>query len=101
MNMSCTACHTEFPQLNDFGRLFKLSGYTMGTDQSDLPPIAVMFQPSFTHTQKRPVSQAAQLPGLGDNNNPALTQASIFYAGRLLGPVCEGYFWPGGRKDHQ
>jgi hypothetical protein len=90
MNMSCTACHTEFPQLNDFGRLFKLSGYTMSTEQSDLPPIALMFQPSFTHTQKDQAGGAA--PGFKDNNNPALTQASIFYAGRLFGPYAKDVF---------
>jgi hypothetical protein len=92
MNMSCTACHTEFPQLNDFGRLFKLSGYTMSTEQSDLPPIAVMFQPSFTHTQKGQPGGAA--PGFSDNNNVALTQASIFYAGRLFGPYAKDIFGP-------
>ncbi|HEV2949606.1 MAG TPA: hypothetical protein VGX70_19670 [Gemmataceae bacterium] len=90
MNMSCTACHTEFPQLNDFGRLFKLSGYTMSTEQTDLPPIAVMFQPSFTHTQKGQAGGAA--PGFKDNNNAALTQASVFYAGRLFGPYAKDIF---------
>lgn len=27
--LACAACHTGFPQLNSFGRLFKLNGYTM------------------------------------------------------------------------
>ncbi|MBI3567711.1 MAG: hypothetical protein HY084_05845 [Gemmatimonadetes bacterium] len=27
--LACSACHTGFPQLNSFGRLFKLNGYTM------------------------------------------------------------------------
>ncbi len=26
----CAACHTAFPELTPFGRLFKLSGYTAG-----------------------------------------------------------------------
>ncbi|HZY26172.1 MAG TPA: hypothetical protein VFE71_10120, partial [Bacteroidales bacterium] len=29
--MSCSACHYSFPQLNAFGRLFKLNGYTLST----------------------------------------------------------------------
>ncbi len=84
MNMQCIACHTEFPILNEFGRQFKLNGYTMSTGQSDAPPFAVMLQPSFTRTQAAQPGGAA--PGFSDNNNPALTQASIFYAGRLFGP---------------
>src|SRR5512140_1963162 len=27
--LSCTACHNAFPELNSFGRTFKLSGYTL------------------------------------------------------------------------
>ena len=92
MNMQCIVCHTEFPQLTDFGRLFKLSGYTLSAEQTDLPPIAVMLQPSFTHTQKGQPGGAA--PGFKDNNNTALTQASIFYAGRLLGPYAKDIFGP-------
>ncbi len=84
MNMQCIACHTEFPVLNEFGRQFKLGGYTLSTGQTDAPPLAVMLQPSFTHTQADQPGGAA--PGFSDNNNLALTQASIFYAGRLFGP---------------
>ena len=27
--MSCTACHYSFPELNAFGRQFKMNGYTL------------------------------------------------------------------------
>ncbi len=84
MNMQCAACHTEFPLLNAFGRQFKLAGYTLSTGESRLPPIAVMLQPSFTQTQAGQPDGAA--PGFSPNRNLALTQASLFYAGRLLGP---------------
>ena len=87
MDVQCTACHTEFPVLNQFGRQFKLSGYTSSADQTLLPPIAVMLQPSFTHTQKGQDGGAA--PNFGANNNWALTQASVFYAGRLFGPYAD------------
>jgi hypothetical protein len=34
MNMPCSACHfQQFPELNDFGRAFKASGYTMLSPQ--------------------------------------------------------------------
>jgi hypothetical protein len=90
LNMQCTDCHTEFPVLNEYGRQFKLSGYTNSAEQSQLPPIAVMLQPSFTNTQAPQAGGAA--PGFGDNNNFAVSQISIFYAGRLFGPYAADIF---------
>ena len=61
--MSCTACHTVFPELTAFGRTFKLGAYTFSTrsaSQPYLPPVAAMFQASATalgrerrHPEKR------------------------------------------------
>jgi hypothetical protein len=82
--LSCEACHTEFPVLTDFGRDFKLNGYTMSTGATDLPPLAVMLQPSFTQTNQQQVGGAG--PHFGPNSNVAITQASFFYSGRLFGP---------------
>ena len=87
LNVSCIVCHTEYPLLTDFGRQFKLGGYTLSAEQTRMPPLAVMLQPSYTHTSTGQPGGAA--PGFGDNNNAALTQASIFYAGRLLGPYAK------------
>ena len=92
MDMQCIECHTEFPILNAFGRQFKLAGYTTASDPSttELPPLAIMLQPSFTHTQNAQAGGAA--PGFADNNNFAVTQLSIFYAGRLCGPYADQVF---------
>ena len=30
--LSCTACHTVWPQLTPFGRIFKLDGYTLSVE---------------------------------------------------------------------
>ncbi len=90
MNAQCIMCHSEFPVLNDMGRLFKLSGYTMSADQTQFPPLAIMLQPSFTHTQRGQDGGAA--PGFGNNNDYAMTQASVFYAGRLFGPYASDLF---------
>lgn len=89
MNMQCIDCHTEFPVLNQFGRQFKLTGYTLSTDTTptQLPPIAFMLQPSFTNTRASQAGGAA--PGFGNNNNFAVTQFSVFYAGRLFGPYAD------------
>ncbi len=88
--LSCSACHTEFPILNEYGRQFKISGYTMSSGQTKLPPLAAMLQPSFNFTNKGQPGGAA--PHFGENSNLALTQASIFYAGRLFGPYAEDLF---------
>ncbi len=90
LDLQCIACHSEFPILTDMGRQFKLSGYTMSADDSNLPPIAFMLQPSFTNTQASQPGGAA--PGFSDNNNFAVTQFSVFYAGRLFGPYASKLF---------
>src|SRR5271157_1396903 len=90
LNMQCTDCHTEFPVLNEYGRQFKLMGYTSSAEQTSLPPIAAMLQPSFTNTQASQAGGAA--PGFGDNNNFAVSQVSLFYAGRLFGPYAADIF---------
>lgn len=90
MDMQCAACHGEFPVLNDMGRLFKLSGYTMSTGKSMLPVLAAMIEPSFTTTRRGQDGGAA--PGFANNNNYATSQTSIFYAGRLFGPYASHLF---------
>ena len=84
VDQPCITCHVEFPILNPFGRNFKLSGYTAQADTADSIPLAFLLQPSFTHTATAQAGGAA--PGFASNNNFALTQASVFYAGRLVGP---------------
>ena len=81
--LPCSACHTAYPQLTAFGREFKLNGYTFGGGDSDLPPLSAVFQPSFTHTQKSQPGGAA--PHFDDNDNPALSQASVIYGGKIFG----------------
>ena len=90
MNMACTVCHTEYPILTEFGRQFKLNGYTMSANATDLPPLAVMLQPSFTFTKKGQPGGAA--PHYADNDNFALNQLSVFYSGRLFGPYADSLF---------
>lgn len=91
--LDCTTCHTAFPQLTPFGRVFKLTGYTMSSGETHLPPLAVMLQgaPGFTHTAKDQPS--GDLPSrFNDNDNVSLNQISFFYSGRLLGPYADALF---------
>ena len=63
-NLPCSSCHTIFPELTPFGRLFKLNGYTMVgiatvqvRDTSDdvelnllsISPLSAMIQASYTY----------------------------------------------------
>ena len=81
----CTACHIGAfgPQLNNFGRAFKIGGYTLsgGEGLASQIPLAGFVQTSFTHTSSGQPGGAA--PQFGPNNNPALDQVSLFLAGRI------------------
>jgi hypothetical protein len=84
--MSCTACHTVWPELTPFGRTFKLTGYTMsksGKKYQFPPPVAGMFQASFTHTRKPQPDSTAPFNSSANDNVNLPQQASVFYAGKI------------------
>lgn len=91
MNMECGGCHTRFPQLNAFGREFKLAGYTQtaqpqieakdGNDEQvlglpALPNLGLMFQGSYTYVNKT-------LPDTQNSDVQFPQEMSLFLAGRL------------------
>ena len=85
LRVPCEACHTVFPQLNAFGRQFKLNGYMLGSAPAgtepngvvdSLPPLSVMLQTAYTMLQK-------PLPESQNNNFQLPQQASVFVAGRI------------------
>lgn len=97
--MSCEACHTVFPELTHFGRMFKANGYTLSsvpqvkggvTPEHDeslslnrLPPLSVMLQVSDT-TLEKAVPQADDHLARDQNNTIGFPQQlSLFYAGRI------------------
>jgi hypothetical protein len=90
-NMSCSSCHTMFPELNAFGRMFKLNGYTLtgietiqSTDKNDnttlrllkIPQVSSMLQASYTYTSKKQ-------PDTQNNNISFPQQLSLFLAGEI------------------
>jgi len=93
-NLPCSSCHTIFPELNAFGRFFKLNGYTLvgvntievndTTDASDdvdfnllkIPPVSLMIQAAYTYTTK-------EQPGTQNNNVSLPQQLSIFFGGEI------------------
>lgn len=81
----CAACHNGFPELTPYGRLFKMNGFTFGGGTSDLPPLAVMAETSFTHTQESQYGGAAT--HYKANDNYAIDGASIFYGGAIASNI--------------
>ncbi len=79
----CASCHTAFPELTPFGRRFKLGGYVLGGGTVDLPHVAAMVLPTFTHTEAPQDSPPA--PHTSTNDNLVLQQASVFYGGQIIG----------------
>ena len=94
-NMSRSACHNMFPSLTNFGRLFKLNGYTLTgiktiEEQSDstkrgvtnllkilsISPLSAMFQTSFTHIER-------SVPYRQNDATEFPQQLSLFYSGQI------------------
>ncbi len=99
----CAACHVGAfgPQLRPFGRSFKLNGYTASDGGKHFPPVAAMVLGSFTHTAQGQAGGAARW--FADNDNVALDQASVYYAGaigRHLGAFAQVTYDGIGRQLH-
>ncbi len=106
---NCQACHAggKFPELTPYGRMFKLTGYTLGKRQ--LIPIAATL--SFSSTSAPSASGApggAQNGGTGTqaNGTPTFDKASLFAGGKLtdsIGAMAQYTFnnYSGSDDNHQ
>ncbi len=86
----CAACHVGAfgPQLKPYGREFKLYGYVASDGRSHGLPLAATVQTSFTHTAAD--QDAAASRWFARNDNPAVDQVSLYYAGRIT-PTVGGF----------
>ncbi|HEY4941671.1 MAG TPA: hypothetical protein VII56_09585 [Rhizomicrobium sp.] len=77
----CSACHIGSfgPQLTQFGRQFKLEGYTMQAGESFTNPVSAMAIAAFVNTASDQAGPPA--PHYGVNNNATIDQISVFVAG--------------------
>jgi hypothetical protein len=96
--MACEACHTVFPELTHFGRMFKANAFTLdnlkqvrdidATKQemlslATLPPLAVMIQVSETWLNS-PLPDGTGGPGHSQTSTTGFPQQlGIFYAGKV------------------
>jgi hypothetical protein len=88
----CAVCHVGGfgPQLTPFGRNFKLNGYTLRSQNN--VPLAAMEVASYLRTQK---AQNPPPAGFAANDNWALDQFSLFFAGGFgehLGAFVQGTY---------
>lgn len=101
--MACDACHTGgfYPELNNFGRMFKMNGYLWSAHEQQsyesIPPIAAAQEWSYTHTDESQPG-TANLPTvhfarMGNDNFSYPQQANFFLAGRYYGHL--GGFYMG------
>ena len=89
--MPCSVCHTQFPELTEFGRMFKLNGFTLsaiekieatgsaGRQELSLnlmPIVSIMAEASLTELQKR-------MNGAPNGNVLLPDQLSVFLAGAI------------------
>jgi hypothetical protein len=92
MELPCEGCHAGgfYPELNAFGRLFKVNGYIWSAHAAEpyekVPPFAAAQEWSFTNTAKsQPGTEdlpTSRFAGSGNNNFSYPQQASFFLAGR-------------------
>lgn len=77
----CSACHVGGfgPQFTQFGRQFKMEGYTARGSDANTIPLAAMAIASYLNTAKD--QPGAPAPHTDTNNNTALDQVSLFLAG--------------------
>jgi hypothetical protein len=98
--MACEACHTVFPELTHFGRVFKANGYVLSNlkqvrdvtpkkeellELSQFPPLSIMAQISYTQMKTGvPDLASAGAPGVAQNGTAGFPQQlSLFYAGKI------------------
>src|SRR6201993_3748974 len=98
--MACEACHTVFPELTHFGRVFKANGYILSNVKqvrdvsgkkeellslAQSVPLSIMAQVSYTQMKTSvPDLSAAGAPGVAQNGTAGFPQQlSLFYAGKI------------------
>ncbi|HVS76982.1 MAG TPA: hypothetical protein VHE11_08615 [Steroidobacteraceae bacterium] len=98
--MACAACHTVFPELTPFGRMFKAAGYVLDNlkqvqavnsrrqemlELAKTPALSIMAQVSYTQLKTRlPDVSNPAAPGLTQKGTAGFPQQlSLFYAGKI------------------
>jgi hypothetical protein len=97
--MACEACHTVYPELTHFGRMFKANGYILSNVKqvrdvtgkkeellslSQSVPLSIMAQISYTQMKTAVPDLSTVAPGVAQNGTAGFPQQlSLFYAGKI------------------
>jgi hypothetical protein len=98
--MACEACHTVYPELTHFGRVFKANGYILSNVKqvrdvtgkkeellslAQTVPLSIMAQISYSQMKTAvPDLSTAGAPGVAQNGTAGFPQQlSLFYAGKI------------------
>jgi hypothetical protein len=98
--MACEACHTVYPELTHFGRVFKANGYILTNlkqvrdvtgkkeqllELAQTPPLSIMAQISYTQLKTAlPDLSNTNAAGVAQNGTAGFPQQlSLFYAGKI------------------
>lgn len=87
---NCVACHTggQFPELTPYGRMFKMTGYTIGERTMPLSVMGVASYASVANTGKSDTADAgvptsSPASDFYKNGEPILATGSLFVAGKV------------------
>ena len=87
---NCVACHTggQYPELTPYGRMFKMTGYTIGERTMPLSVMGVASYASVANTSKSDtadagISTSSPASDFYKNNEPILATGSLFVAGKV------------------
>jgi hypothetical protein len=82
---NCVACHAggQFPELTPYGRMFKLTGYTIGARTLPFAVMGVVNAAKVANTSKSDDSGA----DFQKNGSPVFSSASLFIAGKITDNV--------------
>jgi hypothetical protein len=98
--MACEACHTVYPELTHFGRVFKANGYILSNVKqvrdvtgkkeellslAQTVPLSIMAQISYSQMKTTvPDLSTVGAPGVAQNGTAGFPQQlSLFYAGKI------------------
>jgi hypothetical protein len=85
--MNCSSCHTVFPELNSFGRQFKLRGFTLGNALDDKNfPLNLPVSASAVISRNSAKNTAGTDPEVFPRDRDTVLQtAGLYYGGKIAG----------------